>query len=79
MFAFMLSASSRTDARCSVPALQILFMISWIHRDVSSGNILYFDGHGKLGDLEYAKPFDLDVGRRSSDPKTVRVSVTWHD
>ncbi|KAI0328259.1 hypothetical protein GY45DRAFT_1208483, partial [Cubamyces sp. BRFM 1775] len=51
-------------------ALQILFLISWIHRDVSSGNILFFKGRSKLCDLEYAKEFDLSVGGRSSDPKT---------
>ncbi|KAJ8482394.1 hypothetical protein ONZ51_g5384 [Trametes cubensis] len=54
----------------AVLALQILFLISWIHRDVSSGNILSFKGRGKLCDLEYAKEFDLSVGGRSSDPKT---------
>ncbi|KAI9060134.1 hypothetical protein FKP32DRAFT_1605550 [Trametes sanguinea] len=50
-------------------ALQILFLVSWIHRDVSSGNILSFNGHGKLSDLEYAKEFNLSTGRRSADPK----------
>ncbi|KAI0649532.1 hypothetical protein C8Q79DRAFT_518486 [Trametes meyenii] len=51
-------------------AVQILFLISWIHRDISSGNLLFHEGHGKLGDLEYAKEFNLAVGKRSSDPKT---------
>ncbi|OSD00797.1 hypothetical protein PYCCODRAFT_1469224 [Trametes coccinea BRFM310] len=51
-------------------ALQILFLVSWVHRDVSSGNILSFQGRGKLSDLEYAKEFNLLVGGRSSDPKT---------
>ncbi|KAJ3005535.1 hypothetical protein NUW54_g4297 [Trametes sanguinea] len=51
-------------------ALQILFLVSWIHRDVSSGNILSFNGRGKLSDLEYAKEFNLSIGGRSSDPKT---------
>ncbi|KAL1738860.1 hypothetical protein HDZ31DRAFT_17103, partial [Schizophyllum fasciatum] len=51
-------------------ALQILFLICWVHRDVSSGNILLHGGHGKLGDLEYAKEFNLNVPHRSSDPKT---------
>ncbi|KAI9061254.1 hypothetical protein FKP32DRAFT_1594640 [Trametes sanguinea] len=51
-------------------ALQILFLVSWIHRDVSSGNILSFNGRGKLSDLEYAKEFNLLIGGRSSDPKT---------
>ncbi|CDO76321.1 hypothetical protein BN946_scf184414.g3 [Trametes cinnabarina] len=49
---------------------RILFLISWMHRDVSSGNILFFNGCGKLSDLEYAKEFNLSVGGRSSDPKT---------
>ncbi|KAI0351061.1 hypothetical protein OH77DRAFT_1365081, partial [Trametes cingulata] len=48
----------------------ILFLVSWIHRDVSSGNILSFAGRGKLSDLEYVKEFDLSLGGRSSDPKT---------
>ncbi|KAI0349306.1 hypothetical protein OH77DRAFT_1525784 [Trametes cingulata] len=51
-------------------ALQILFLVSWIHRDVSSGNILSFKGRGKLSDLEYAKEFNLSVHGRSADPKT---------
>ncbi|KAJ2976429.1 hypothetical protein NUW54_g11566 [Trametes sanguinea] len=51
-------------------ALQILFLASWIHRDVSSGNILSYKGRGKLSDLEYAKEFNLSIGGRSADPKT---------
>ncbi|TRM55267.1 hypothetical protein BD626DRAFT_588952 [Schizophyllum amplum] len=50
-------------------AVQILFLICWIHRDISSGNLLSYKGHGKLGDLEYAKEFNLNVGGHS-DPKT---------
>ena len=30
----------------------------WVHRDVSTGNVYLFDGHGVLGDLEYAKKTD---------------------
>ncbi|KAJ3016172.1 hypothetical protein NUW54_g862 [Trametes sanguinea] len=51
-------------------ALQILFLVSWIHRDVSSGNILSYMGRGKLSDLEYAKEFNLSRGGRSAEPKT---------
>ncbi|KAH9848216.1 hypothetical protein C2E23DRAFT_463904 [Lenzites betulinus] len=50
-------------------AVQILFLIGWIHRDISSGNVLFYNGRGILGDLEYAKKFDLSVGGRS-DPRT---------
>ncbi|KAI0324232.1 hypothetical protein GY45DRAFT_1375718 [Cubamyces sp. BRFM 1775] len=54
----------------AVLALQILFLISWIHWDVSSGNILSYNGRGILGDLKYAKEFNLSVGARSQSPKT---------
>ncbi|KAH9848221.1 hypothetical protein C2E23DRAFT_862778 [Lenzites betulinus] len=50
-------------------AYGILFLIGWIHRDISSGNVLFYNGRGILGDLEYAKKFDLSVGGHS-DPRT---------
>ncbi|KAF9441706.1 hypothetical protein P691DRAFT_790795 [Macrolepiota fuliginosa MF-IS2] len=47
-------------------------LIGWLHRDVSTGNILIFvDGEtvtGKLSDLEYAKEFGSAAAH--SDPKT---------
>ncbi|TFY59786.1 hypothetical protein EVG20_g7656 [Dentipellis fragilis] len=51
-------------------ALQLLFLIGWVHRDISSGNLLWFEagGRGILSDFEYAKKFDPD-GQQSSDPK----------
>ncbi|KAF9445605.1 hypothetical protein P691DRAFT_734653 [Macrolepiota fuliginosa MF-IS2] len=53
-------------------ALVILFIAGWLHRDVSTGNILVFVDEetvtGKLSDLEYAKEFSLTIAR--SDPKT---------
>jgi serine/threonine protein kinase len=36
-------------------ALQLLHQYGWVHRDVSCGNLLVFDGGGKLSDLEYTK------------------------
>ncbi len=55
-------------------ALQLMFCAGWVHRDISSGNIM---AHGdpnawqaKLGDLEYAKKYDCGDGA-SIDPKTV--------
>ncbi|KAI5993487.1 hypothetical protein EDD15DRAFT_896386 [Pisolithus albus] len=36
-------------------ALQLLHSIGWVHRDLSTGNVLYWKGTGKLADLEYAK------------------------
>ncbi|KAH9848215.1 hypothetical protein C2E23DRAFT_862772 [Lenzites betulinus] len=49
-------------------AYGILFLIGWIHRDISSGNVLFYNGRGILGDLEYAKKFDLSVGGRADPP-----------
>ncbi|KAI6032186.1 hypothetical protein BKA83DRAFT_4210425 [Pisolithus microcarpus] len=39
-------------------ALQLLHSIGWVHRDLSTGNVLYWGGMGKLADLEYAKHID---------------------
>jgi len=55
-------------------ALRVMFCAGWIHRDISTGNILAIqDENGrwkiKLADLEYAKRFPSVEG--SSDPKTV--------
>ncbi|CAA7265730.1 unnamed protein product [Cyclocybe aegerita] len=54
-------------------ALQLLYCAGWLHRDISSGNLLWFDsGDGNLqmvlGDLEYAKRFRAGIG--SPDSKT---------
>ncbi|THH05725.1 hypothetical protein EW145_g4588 [Phellinidium pouzarii] len=35
--------------------LQLMHGCGWVHRDISCGNVYYHDGHGRLGDLEYAK------------------------
>jgi hypothetical protein len=40
------------------PALQPLRKLRWVHRDVSIGNILSYEGGAKLADLEYAKKMD---------------------
>jgi hypothetical protein len=52
-------------------AVVLLFLVGWIHRDISSGNILWYENRGLLIDLEYAKKFAPDL-RGSSDPKTAR-------
>lgn len=33
----------------------------WVHRDISSENILVVDGVGKIADLEYAKERGADT------------------
>ncbi|KAF4623719.1 hypothetical protein D9613_001461 [Agrocybe pediades] len=62
--------------RQTLVALQLLFCAGWVHRDLSCGNLLAYQGQGstwqaKLSDLEYAKKFPPDEGvERSGDPKT---------
>ncbi|TRM63105.1 hypothetical protein BD626DRAFT_495507 [Schizophyllum amplum] len=51
-------------------ALQLLFLAGWVHRDISTGNLLWWNGCGLLADLEYAKKFEPSTGG-SADPKTV--------
>ena len=36
-------------------ALLYLHEAGWVHRDISAGNVHYYDRKGVLGDLEYAK------------------------
>ncbi|KAG8899286.1 hypothetical protein FRB99_006822, partial [Tulasnella sp. 403] len=57
-----------------VTALQLLFLAGWVHRDISSGNLLRYteleDGPKcRLGDLEFMKEFQHDE-ESGSDPKT---------
>ncbi|KIK22815.1 hypothetical protein PISMIDRAFT_651298, partial [Pisolithus microcarpus 441] len=42
-------------------ALQLLRSVDWVHRDISTGNVLCFGGMGKLADLEYAKHMDSNA------------------
>ncbi|PPQ85559.1 hypothetical protein CVT25_006729 [Psilocybe cyanescens] len=61
-------------------ALQLLYCAGWVHRDISSGNILAYRQDlndakipwgGKLMDLEYAKKFPLPEDYEAAvDPKT---------
>ncbi|KAK0440753.1 hypothetical protein EV421DRAFT_2020203 [Armillaria borealis] len=48
--------------------LKYLHLASYVHRDMSSGNILLCSGKGKVSDLEYAKVFHSEGPK--SDPKT---------
>jgi serine/threonine protein kinase len=38
--------------------LQIMHKYGIIHRDISAGNVLEFNGKGKVGDLEFAIEMD---------------------
>lgn len=52
-------------------ALQSLHMLGWVHRDISSGNILLIKNQVKIADFEYAKKLDLP-GKVCHDIRTVR-------
>ena len=56
------------------PALQLLRKLGWVHRDVSIGNILSYEGGAKLADLEYAKKMDDKAGGHNMRT----ASVTLH-
>lgn len=45
---------------CPIPALQRMHEVGWVHRDISTGNILVSDGQQcRLSDMEYAKRVGL--------------------
>jgi len=73
-------------SHCAIPqvligstALQLMFLAGWVHRDISSGNLYWFEGNngpevrGILADLEYARRFRPSDG--NPDPKTVRMTA----
>ena len=39
-------------------ALSFLTKKGYVHRDISPGNIIFYNGHAKLCDLEFAKQFE---------------------
>ncbi|KAF9554783.1 hypothetical protein CPC08DRAFT_605787, partial [Agrocybe pediades] len=57
--------------------IRLMFAAGWVHRDISTGNILAYQPHqaegwtAKLSDLEYAKKFPPDDNAVAAiDPKT---------
>ncbi|KAK7042394.1 hypothetical protein R3P38DRAFT_2890270 [Favolaschia claudopus] len=48
-------------------ALQLLYQLGFVHRDVSAGNILVVDGVGTLTDLEFMRPYKGRVTFSPSD------------
>ena len=50
-------------------ALQLLRQLGWVHRDVSIGNILRWEGGAKLADLEYEEDRQYPDTSQKSDGK----------
>ncbi|KAK7019863.1 hypothetical protein R3P38DRAFT_3272612 [Favolaschia claudopus] len=48
-------------------ALQLLYQLGLVHRDVSAGNIIVVDGVGKLTDLEFMRPYRGSTPSSSAD------------
>lgn len=46
-----------------------MHLSGWVHRDISSGNIIVYKGRGYLTDFEYAKETNFS---ESPDGQTVR-------
>lgn len=51
-------------------ALASLHMLGWVHRDISSGNLLIGNGQLKIADFEYAKKM-TNPGDNVHDIRTV--------
>ncbi|KAI0735311.1 hypothetical protein C8Q76DRAFT_278275 [Earliella scabrosa] len=47
-------------------ALWLLYVAGWVHRDISTGNLLCYSGRGILADFEYAKKFDPKPTKEAS-------------
>ncbi|KAI0645252.1 hypothetical protein C8Q79DRAFT_1011335 [Trametes meyenii] len=63
----------RTAQHC-IFAPQLLFFAGWVHRDISPGNLIWFNDRGLLADLEYARKFD-PTARGSAGSKTGTASL----
>ncbi|KAL5512617.1 hypothetical protein ACEPAG_3270 [Sanghuangporus baumii] len=61
---------------CAI-ALKFIHGSGWIHRDISAGNVYYFDGRGLIGDLEYAKKITIDETHqmRTGTPDFMAIEV----
>jgi serine/threonine protein kinase len=67
----VISLTCRTLLTEMVQGLRIMHEHGYVHRDVSTGNIIFHDGNGKIADLEYAK----EIGRgEAHEVRTVWTS-----
>ncbi|KAL5520225.1 hypothetical protein ACEPAG_9438 [Sanghuangporus baumii] len=66
--------------RDSAKVLEWIHGAQWVHRDISVGNLYFYDGRGVIGDFEYAKKRDSDVSHevRSCSIDFVSSEVMKH-
>lgn len=57
-------------------ALQVLQAMGIVHRDISTGNVMWVDGIGKLMDLEFCIEYDRESGEAHADI-TVRLTYRF--
>ncbi|KAJ3555680.1 hypothetical protein NM688_g2447 [Phlebia brevispora] len=76
------SANAAYKAICQVlQVLQVMHTNGWVHRDISTTNILIVDGHAKLGDFEYAKRCDKEDAHkiRTANVLFTPVEIAVHE
>ncbi|KAL5525400.1 hypothetical protein ACEPAF_9270 [Sanghuangporus sanghuang] len=66
--------------RDSARVLEWIHGAQWVHRDISVGNLYFYDGRGVIGDFEYAKKRDSNVSHevRSCSIDFVSSEVIKH-
>ncbi|KAL5496151.1 hypothetical protein ACEPAH_3068 [Sanghuangporus vaninii] len=68
--------ASKEHLDCSA-VLKWIHGCGWVHRDISVGNLYYFNGRGLIGDLEYAKRSNSKVldESRTGTPEFIQYGV----
>ncbi|KAL5485717.1 hypothetical protein ACEPAI_6758 [Sanghuangporus weigelae] len=63
--------------RDCVTALKYIHKSGYVHRDISAGNVFYYEGRGLIGDLEYAKEMATDGTHqmRTGTPDFMAIEV----
>jgi hypothetical protein len=46
---------AKTPLILPIAVFRLFHGSGWVHRDISVGNVYLYEGHGVLGDLEFAK------------------------
>lgn len=54
--------------------LRFLYSAGYVHRDISTGNILLCNGRGKISDLEYARSYEVLVSSDDGGPPSTALS-----